>query len=94
MVFGVFVKYLMFLFYCICSRLGLFILYSSVFVGASLNVTDEYERSPLHWAARHNGLEVAQLMQQKGEFSFFFEFMIVAYIEMQEASLRSIECVM
>ena len=63
------------------------------FVGASLNVTNEYKYSPLHFAARYNNLEVAQLLLQKGEFSFFIAFMIVAYIKMQEASLRSIECV-
>ena len=81
-VFGVFVKYLMFLFTCICSCLGLFILYSSFFVGASLNVTDEhFGWSPLHFAARHN-LEVAQLLLQKGEFIFLIQFRIVAYIKM------------
>ena len=63
------------------------------FVGASLNVIDCNGCSPLHWAARHNSLEVAQLLLQKGEFNFFIEFMIVAYFKMQEASLRSIECV-
>ena len=82
----------MFLFTSICSGLGLFILYSSVFVGASLNVKDEYFRqSPLHFAAEYNNLEVVQLLLQKGELSFLIEFMIGAYIKMQEASLRTIE---
>ena len=80
-------------FYCICSRLVLFIPYSSFFVGASLNVTVVYEYSPLHYAAADNNLEVAQLLLQKGELTFFIEFMTGAYIKMQEASLRSIECV-
>ena len=79
--------------YCICSTLGFFILYSSFFVGASLNVTDVYKFTPLHSAARYNNIEVVQLLLQKGEFSFFIEFMTVAYIKMYEASLRSIECV-
>ena len=43
------------------------------FVGASLNVTDEYENSPLHFAAAYNNLEVTQLLLQKGELSFFIE---------------------
>ena len=61
------------------------------FVGASVNVADTDERSPLYFAAESNNLEVAQLLLQKGELSFFNEFMTGAYIKMQEASLRSIE---
>ena len=79
-------------FNCICSRLVLFIPYSSFFVGASLNDTDKYSGwSPLHFAATHNNLEVAQLLLQKGELSFFTEYMTLPYIKTQEALLRSIE---
>ena len=70
-----------------------FILKSSVFVGASLNDTDEIGRCPLHWAANYGKLKVAQLLLQKGEITFFVEFITSTCIEIQEASLRSIECV-
>ena len=69
-------------FYCICSCLGLYILYSSFFAGASLNVTNWLQRTPLHYAAICNNLEVAQLLLQKGEFRFLNEYMTVAYIKM------------
>ena len=52
------------------------------FVGASLNVTDWYKWSPLHFAARYSNLEVAQLLLQKGEFSFLIEFTTVESIKM------------
>ena len=63
------------------------------FVGASLNFTDENKRSPLHFAAAYNKLEMAQLLLQKGEHRFFTEYLTGAYIKMLEALLRSIECV-
>ena len=80
------------------------ILKSSFIVGASVNDTDEigrdplhwvanFGRCPLHWAANYGKLKVAQLLLQKGEITFFVEFITSTCIEIQEASLRSIECV-
>ena len=48
----------------------MFILYFHFFVGAQVNVTDEYGQSPLYWAAREDKFKVAELLLQKGEFMF------------------------
>ena len=56
-------------FYSICSCSGLFILYSSFFVGAEVNVTDEYGRSPLYWAVINDNFKLAENLLQKGEFN-------------------------
>ena len=48
----------------------MFILYFYFFVGAQVNVTDEYGQSPLYWAAREDKFKVAELLLQKGEFMF------------------------
>ena len=64
-------------FYSISSCSGLFILYSSFFVGAEVNVTDEDGSSPLHWAAIYENFKLAELLLQKGEFKFLhFQFSI------------------
>ena len=56
--------------YSICSSSGLFILYSSFFVGAEVNVTNEDGRRPLYWAVYNGKYKVAELLLQKGEFNF------------------------
>ena len=56
--------------YSICSCSSLFILYSSFFVGAEVNVTDEDGWSALHWAALKDKYKLAELLLQKGEFNF------------------------
>ena len=48
----------------------MFILYFYFFVGAQVNVMDEYGQSPLYWAAREGKFKVAELLLQKGEFMF------------------------
>ena len=64
-------------FYSICSCSGLFILYSSFFVGAEVNVMDGNGRSPLYWAAYNDMLELAEHLLQKGEFNFLhFQFSV------------------
>ena len=57
-------------FICTFSCLSLSILYSSFFVGAEVNITDEDGESPLHWAALKGNCKVADILLQKGEFIF------------------------
>ena len=57
-------------FYSICSCSGLFILYSSFFVGADVLVSDEDGRTPLYWAAYNGQYKLAEHLLQKGEFNF------------------------
>ena len=64
----VLLQYLL-LFRFVYSVFCLFILYSSFFVGAEVNVTDEYGRSPLYWAVINDNFKLAENLLQKGEFN-------------------------
>ena len=82
-------------FYCICSHLVWVYSIFLYFVGASLNLTDEYYGlSPLHRAAEYDNLKVAQLLLRKGVLSFFTEFLIGAYIKMLRVYIYNVECSM
>ena len=56
--------------YSICSCSSLFILYSSFFLGAEVNVTDKDGWSALHWAAQNGENGLAECLLQRGEFNF------------------------
>ena len=43
------------------------------FTGSHVNIRDEFERSPLHYAARSGEAGVTRLLLEKGEFTFLFE---------------------
>ena len=57
--------------------------HSSFFVGAEVNVTDWYGRSPLYWAAYNGKYKLAEHLLQKGEFNFLhFRFSVCCIIMM------------
>ena len=54
-------------------------MYFSFFVGAPVNVTDEYGWSPLHLAAERGNFKVAEALLQKGEFIFALLILYLLY---------------